>query len=369
MRILHVITSLRIGGAERMVAELLPRLRDRGHHVEALLFDGTRTPLYDRLEREGIAIRALGRGAWQMWNPLHLLPLRRFIRRGRFDIVHTHNTSCQLLAAMAAGRTGANLVTTEHNVFNRRRNWPWYEGVDRWMYGRYRYAICVGADVRRSLAARLAGGGVQPAIAVVPNGVDLKRFFEAPAGDSLREAADEGRNVVVMVSAFRRQKDHATLLRAMSHLPDTYRLWLVGDWVRRSACESLAAELGISGRVRFWGFREDVPALMAASDVVVLSSHYEGMSLASIEGMASGKPFIASDVAGLHEVVEGAGLLFPHEDDRELAAMIRRVCEDRSFGAEVAARCRERAARYDMESVVSGYERIYCEVAERKQMI
>ena len=135
-RILYIITSLRIGGAERMVSELLPRLLNRGHNVEFLLFDGTRSSLYNRVEQEGITIHTLGKGAMQMWNPLHVFRLRKFLHQKKFDIVHTHNTPCQLLTALAAGKDAPMLVTTEHNTFNRRRNWRWYVAIDRWMYGR-----------------------------------------------------------------------------------------------------------------------------------------------------------------------------------------------------------------------------------------
>ena len=359
LRILTIITSLRLGGAERLVADMLPRLRERGHGVELLLFDGTRTPLYDSLEQQGITIHSLGRGAWQMWNPLHMFRLKKFLKRERFDIVHTHNTSCQLLAAMAAGKDAPILVTTEHNTFNRRCNWRWYDAIDRRMYNKYRHVFCVGTETERNLLRKLGGAEGMPTTSVTLNGIDLGRFFNAVPDESLLEEADKGKRIVLMVAAFREQKDHTTLLKAMTQLPDDYRLWLVGDWVLRQAREKQAAELGIHDRVRFWGNRSDVPAIMAMADVVVLSSHYEGMSLASIEGMASGKPFIASDVDGLHDTVGGAGLLFTHEDHERLAEMIREVCEDRTFCDSVVLRCRERAALFDIDKTVDEYENHY----------
>lgn len=362
LRVLHIITSLRTGGAERLVAELLPRLRERGHRPELLLFDGTRTPLYELLERQGIPIHVLGRGAFQMWNPLHLFRLRRFLQQKRFDVVHTHNTPCQLLTAAAAGRNAPILVTTEHNTFNRRRKWRWYSGIDRWMYGRYDRIVCVGEETRRNLADRVVGR----ALSVVPNGVALQPFLEARPDETLLDEADRGKRIIIMVAAFRAQKDQPTLIRAMQHLSDDYRLWLVGDWRRREACERLAEQLDVRAKIRFWGFRTDVPTLLATADVVVLSSHYEGMSLACIEGMASGRPFLASDVEGLRETVGGAGLLFPHEDDRALAERIRALCEDRELAAEVAARCRARAMQYDIDRTTACYEQLYNHLTQQK---
>ena len=354
-RILHIITSLRIGGAERMVSELLPRLLNRGHNVELLLFDGTRSSLYNCIEQDSITIHTLGKGAMQMWNPLHIFRLRKFLHRERFDIVHTHNTPSQLLTALAAGKDASVLITTEHNTFNRRRNWRWYAAIDRWMYGRYDGVICVGNKVKENLMSRLYKNADSPNITIVPNGVDLKRFTDSVLYSSKKE--DE--HIIIMVAAFRKQKDQPTLLRAMQYLPDNYTLWLAGDGEQKKECEKLANTLGINHRVSFLGNRADVPQFLTIANVVVLSSHYEGMSLSCIEGMVSGRPFIASDVAGLHDIVEGAGLLFSHEDHKRLAELIRQVCENKEYGSEVATRCRERAMQYDIENTVSGYEHIY----------
>lgn len=355
MKILHIITSLRIGGAERMVSELLPRLINREHNVELLLFDGTRSSLYDHIEQEGITIHTLGKGDMQMWNPLHVFRLRKFLHRERFDIVHTHNTPCQLLTALTAGKDAPILVTTEHNTFNRRRNWWWYTAIDCWMYGRYNYVICVGEKVKENLMARPYKNADSPNIAVVPNGIDLKRFIDTVLYNSKK--GDE--YIIIMVAAFRKQKDQPTLLRAMQYLPDNYVLCFAGDGEQKRECEKLADKLGINRRVRFLGDRADVPQLLATADVIVLSSHYEGMSLSCIEGMVSGKPFISSDVDGLHDIVAGTGLLFPHKDHKRLAELIRQVCENKEYGQEVATRCRERAMQYDIENTAIGYNKIY----------
>ena len=354
---------MRIGGAERMVSELLPRLRKRGHDVELLLFDGTRSSLYDHIEQKGIRIHTLDEGAMQMWNPLHVFRLRKFLHRERFDIVHTHNTPCQLLTVLAAGKNAPMLVTTEHNTFNRRHNWKWYDAIDRWMYGRYDGVICVGNKVKENLMSRLYKNADSANIAAVPNGIDLKRFTDTPLYSSKKK--DE--YIIIMVAAFRKQKDQPTLLRVMQYLPGNYMLWLSGDGEQKKECEKLADKLGINHRVSFLGDRADVPQLLATAEVVVLSSHYEGMSLSCIEGMASGKPFIASDVEGLHDIVAGAGMLFPHEDCKRLAELIRQVCENKEYGSEVATRCWEKAMQYDIETTVSEYEHIYNKLMLREK--
>ena len=107
------------------------------------------------------------------------------------------------------------------------------------------------------------------------------------------------------------------------------------------------------------GVRPDVPDILEQSDIVVLSSHWEGLSLSSIEGMASGRPFVASDVDGLHEIVNGAGILFHEGDDIELARKIQELCENPQLYKQVARQCQERAERYDILVMANKYLELY----------
>lgn len=344
-----------------MVTDLLLRLREAGEDVSLLLLDGTRTPFYDEVERTGIQVTALSEGFESMRNPLLLFRLARFLRDGRFDIIHTHNTSCQFLAAAASLSAPGRLVTTEHNTTNRRRAWRWFRPVDRWMYSRYARIICVGEETLRNLVDHL-GKDVSGKVVKITNGVDLRRFAEAVPDPVV--ASDPGFKVI-MVAAFRAQKDQATLIRAVSLLPEDYHLYLVGgvelpeDEPNLTSCEELVRSRGLEGRVRFLGKRGDVPSLLAASDLVVLSTRYEGMSLSVIEGMASDKPFAASDVSGVRDQVLGAGILFPEGDEGELAGLIRGLREDPAAAAEVASRCRARASEYDLSETVRAHLSLY----------
>ena len=164
-----------------------------------------------------------------------------------------------------------------------------------------------------------------------------------------------------MVAAFRLQKDYETLFRAMLHLPDNYRLQVVGggDPKVSTSIKSYCREFGLNQRISFMGVRADVPDILEKSDIIVLSSHWEGLSLSSIEGMASGRPFIASDVDGLREIVQGAGVLFPEGDDKELAHQIQRLCEHPDDYRMVALKCQERAKQYDISVMAEKYMELY----------
>ena len=364
MRILHIITSLRTGGAERLVTELALRHKAVGEEVVVLLFDGTRTPLVEELEKEGVKVHALGKGEAAMQNPMLLFALRRFLRKHPFDIVHAHNTSCQLLTAMIRSK---GLVTTEHGSQNRRRSWRWFKPIDRWMYGRYERIACVGEETRQALSKWLGRPELDARMTVIPNGIDLQRIADAtpakdlPVGPST--SSGTAPHIVLMVSAFRPEKDQLTLIRAIVSLPENYHLFLAGgaetpeNQKIMDACKALAKEQ--QDRIHLLGLRSDVPALLAAAEVIVLSSKHEGMSLSVLEGMASGKPLIASDVPGLRELVSGAGILFPQGDAKALAARIQEVCENPEMAREIGQKCRERARQYDIAETARKYRELY----------
>ena len=102
-----------------------------------------------------------------------------------------------------------------------------------------------------------------------------------------------------------------------------------------------------------------MPKLLKTADIVVLSSHYEGLSLSSIEAMASGKPFVASNVQGLTELVKEAGVLFQDNDDRTLASELSKLMEDPDYAAQVSKRCLERASQYDVHKMVKAHLDLY----------
>ena len=355
MRILHVITSLYTGGAERLMVDLLPRLRDGSkNQVELLLINGVETPFKKRLQACGIPLHALSMTN-DVYHPRNLIRMRRFLKHHRYDVIHTHNTACQLHVAVAKslGATQAHLVTTEHNATNRRRSKWWLKWLDRWMYGRYERIICIADQTRDNLESYI---GHLDKICTIYNGVDISRFVKP-----IKDITGQQAFVVVMVSAFREQKDHDTLLRAMLHLPDNYSLRFVGSGPRAivASVKARCAELGLEHRVEFMGVRQDVPEIMEQSDIVVLSSHWEGLSLSSIEGMASGRPFVASDVDGLREMVGGAGVLFEHGNEVDLAQKIRHLCDQPREYKEVAMRCQEKAKQFDISIMADRYLELY----------
>jgi len=374
MKILHVITSLHTGGAEKLMVDLLPRIKYKGYSlpvtgyslrddgyslpvtnsttvntVELCVFDGEKTPFYEQLSEKGIEIHGLTRSAYSLMNVVKLIPLIR-----KYDVIHTHNTACQFAVALLSYFTNAKLVTTEHNTTNRRRgNRLWYL-LDKWMYSRYDKVICISDKAKENLIEYLGDDISKEKVITIYNGIDLSRFSQTQHGDSLPDV-----NVVTMVAAFRKQKDQATLIRAIGELPENYLLQLVGGGDYFEDTKRWVETLSYSNRVKFLGVRNDVPQLLMSSDVVVMSSHYEGLSLSNLEGMACGRPFVASDVDGLHEIVDGYGILFEHENYKQLALIIKRLCEDKEYAQSVAEKCQQRATQFDISVMAEKYMGVY----------
>jgi len=359
MKILQVITSMRIGGAEHLVSQIAPAMKRRGHQCDVALFCGEDSAFKQSLREQGVTVFDLSMSD-NYYSPDKIAKLRRLMRG--YDVVHTHNTAPQLFAAMAGLGRKCRLVTTEHNTCNRRRNKPWLKLGDRWMYGRYDRVVCISDQAEHNLRAYLHSESRR--ISTIYNGVDVEAFHGARPLDELHH---EGRFAVVMVAGFRYQKDQDTLLRAIALLPESYELWLVGDGERRGELTALVEQLGISPRVCFMGIRSDVARLLKSADVVVMSSHFEGLSLSNVEGMSAGRPFVASDVDGLREVTSGYGLLFPHGDAQALATTIRRLHDDRELYAATAARCYQRARQYDLSRMMDGYEKLYEELSKERR--
>lgn len=349
MKILHIITSLQTGGAEKLMVDLLPRLRDMGNEVELLLFDGTRTAFYDELESFGINIYSFSIGGY-VYNPLNIFRLRKFLKN--YDIIHTHNTACQYYVAIASRLNKAKLITTEHNTHNRRRDIFGFKYIDRYIYKQYNHIISISQKANENLQNYI---GYKYPCTTIHNGINISLYYNKK---TIIPMADN-EIIIAMVAGFRPQKDQDTLIKAISCLPNNYKLWLIGDGERRGEIECLISHFKLSERIKLWGIRNDIPELLAQSHIVVLSSHWEGLSLSSIEGMASGRPFIASDVDGLHDIVKDAGILFPHKNYLALAKEIKSLCEDISLYKTIAQQCQERAKDYDINIMAEKYNQLY----------
>ena len=254
MRILHVITSLEMGGAETLVVNLIPRLQALGHTVDLCVFDRTETPLTKRLRSESpqTKIYALGHG---VYNPLYILKLAKIMKN--YDVVHAHNSSPQLFVVIANLFVHTKLVSTEHTTSNRKREWKWYAPIESWMYGQYNHVICISKIAEEKLRKYMGGAWLDKTnpkynqISTINNGVDVRAISDAtPDGELL--ALKNDRKAILMVAGFRDAKDQDTVVKALVFLNNKdFEVWFAGVGIRQEIVEQLAASLGVSERVTY----------------------------------------------------------------------------------------------------------------------
>ena len=362
MKILHIINSLNTGGAEKLLLETLPLYNKMGVNVDLLVLNGIEYPFLKEFKKQNCCtIHTIGTGS--VYNPFLTFKLIPYLRE--YDIIHGHlfPTFYWLALAKIFSFSNTKLVYTEHSSTNKRQESMLYKILDKQIYKAYDKIICISDEIKNLLKkyTPLVDGRFM----VIENGVNISIIKDAKKylkKEEINKNILESDKLLIQVAAFRQEKDQATLIRAMKFLPETIKLLLVGDGELRENNKKLVYSLSLEKRVFFLGVRMDVARLLKTSDIIVLSSHYEGLSLSSIEAMASGKPFIASDVSGLHEIVTGAGILFPDGNEIELAEHVMELLKDTDYYKKVALRCQERAESYDIKKMLDKHIAFYKQI-------
>ena len=371
MRILHVINNLGSGGAERLIAESLPLMKAYpGVEVELLLLTEANSVFLEGLKKEGIKVTSLnsGKNIYSIYNPLNILKIAKEITKKSYDIVHVHLFPAQYWVALAKifiKSRDFKLLTTEHNTNNRRRGKFYFRPIDKFIYSIYDCVISISSSTQENLLYWLMPEEKErKKFRVIENGINLDKFINAVPFDKrdFNEYITTQSKILCMVARFSEQKDHATLIQAMQRLPEHVHLLLVGEGPLRQEKEKLVVEMGLGKRVHFLGFRRDVERIIKTVDVVVLSSNWEGLPLAVLEGMAAGKPVIASRVSGLQDIVEDEEMLFEVGNEQELAEKISWLLNDERAYAEKAGEARKRSKKYDIKNMVDRYMETYFEL-------
>jgi glycosyltransferase involved in cell wall biosynthesis len=348
MRVLHVINTLDLGGAERLISEMVPLFAAEQVHVTVLVLELRDRRLYERLAARGIDVVA-SPSRW-LYSPRQVSVIRRLAKAKAIDIIHAHLFPAMYWAAFANFLSPrVPVLVTEHSTWNGRRR-AVLRPMERFMYSRCARVACVSDPAVKALQEWLPK--LADRISVVENGIDLTAFGRPPATDSSEQCT------VVSVGRLTKPKAMDVLIRAVAALPGV-TAWIVGDGPMRRDLEQLAASLRVGERVRFVGARMDVQPLLESAMIYVQSSAFEGFGLATVEAMHAGLPVIVSDVSGLREVVGEAGLKFAAGSHMELADRLRELTSDAGLRAELGARSRVRALRFSISQTVARYITLY----------
>lgn len=364
MKILHIIDTLYTGGAENVLIGLAFGQKQLGHEVTIMpLVCPEKTIVRGKMEAKGLTVIPFTENE-SYYNPTLILKIAKVIKQ--YDIVHVHLFPAFYWTAFAkiVSFSKVPLVYTEHSTNNRRRKNPFLRFVDSIVY-QHSYKMVVACAEKVLDTYRAAFPKVNHTC-FINNGIDTKIFNDAePYTKKALLGVGDDIFLVTMVARFMTMKHQDTVVEAISKLPENIHAVFVGGSENDEGTirvKNLAIENNVIERVHFLYIRNDVPRILKTSDVVIMASDYEGLSLSSIEGMAAGKPFIASDVNGLREVVGGAGLLFENKDSSALAKLIKKLASQKDFYDEVAENCYVRAQSYDVNNMVNSYVIVYQKV-------
>lgn len=368
--VMFLVTSLPVGGAETLLAELVRRI-DRRYFVPEICCLKERGPLGDELSRElpvhhGLLAHRYDLRVWPR--------LVRLLRERKVDAVVTVGAGDKMFwGRLAAKRAGVPVILSAlHST-----GWP--DGVGR--LNRLLTPLTDGfVAVADSHGEFLVSHECFPAdkVFVIPNGVDTARFAPLAGAASASVRAEIGVGptdpVVSIVAALRPEKNHELFLevarRVLVEVRDA-KFFIVGDGPRREPLEQHAAALGIGADVRFLGTRSDVPRLLAMSDVFVLTSHNEANPVSILEAMSTGKPVVATDVGSIKEAVADGetGFLVPPGDAGALADRVIALVADPLRAQQMGAAGRAAVlASWSVDAMVRRYERLIASIYRRKRM-
>jgi len=382
VRVLHVITRLIVGGAQENTM-LTAALLDKQRYDVAVLSGpqtGPEGSLQEEVRARGVPLTILPelvREVSPLKDALALWKLYRFIKSGNYDIIHTHSSKAGILGRWAAYLAGVPVIVhTVHGWGHHDRQHP----LVRWYFIQLERITAHITDTLIVVSPRNTEKGLRDGIGhpglyvTIRSGIELDRFLEP--GVSTEEARQSlglpaEAPVVGTVTRLSPQKAPLDFVRLAAQvaeeLPET-RFVVVGDGPLRPQVEEAIAATGLSGRMLLTGLRRDVPRLLRAFDVFVLTSLWEGLPRVLPQAMAAGLPIVATAVDGNAEAVTDGvnGYLVPPGDVSGMAQQVMRLLRDPALARRMGAAGRERVPEFGARKMVAEIAALYEELLARQ---
>lgn len=366
VKILHLISNKTgIGGAEKFLLDMAGEYdSDRFTVSYCTIFSEGENLFVKELRKRGFDCYEIKGASWRDL-PLTIKKLVKFLRREKFDIVHT-----QLLHGSIAGQLAARFAGVPVRLMTRQYTTDCYHDgherlkkLDGYVARKAHKVIAISAAVRDDLINER----VKPEnIELIYNGIDLKPFGEKESGATTTLRKDfPDKYLIGFVANLNHRKGHEYLLRAIAELVPCYNdthLLLIGEGDLRQSLEKLTGELKIENNVSFLGYQSNVPAILRQLDLYVHASVLEPLGIAVLEAMASEACVVATAVGGVPEIIQNGetGFLVAPRSAKALAETIENVRENRVRAAEIAKAGRERAEKaFDIKVIVEEYQKVY----------
>lgn len=372
-RVFYLLDSLNVGGTETQAVELARRL-DPAHYdvtLGCLLAQG---PLLEKLKGTAVHVEEFHPkgGIDSAGGVYQLLRLTAFLRRGRFDVVHTHDLWSNLMGVPAARMAGIPAIISSRRDLG---HLDWYESGRRvWLRRIQNLSNVVLANANPIRNSLIADDGFAPEkVRVIHNGVDVERFTSVLENRAqMFPGAAEQKLIVLVGNMHTDIKGHPWLIAAapqvVSEFPSA-RFVFAGDGAQRAEFERQVAELGLKQNFLFMGRRGDVAQILRNCDIAVLPSKAEGLPNAVLEYMCAGLPTVATAVGGNAEIVRDGitGLLVPAQDSRALAEALLRLLKDTELAKRLAKNGRQYVIdNFSFERLVREVDDMYTELLLRK---
>jgi len=367
MKILHLISSSGLLGAERVLLEIAEYSKRTGLEVGIGVFQNSQNPNLELAEvarRQGLNVQVFpcnGR-----FDKKTIRMIKDHMDNSGVQILHSHNYKSNFYAWRALSNNNIRWVVTKHG----RRFGPKlliYNFLDGFIVRHADRVIAVSKEIARK--ARLAGIDSKK-ICLIENGINLDRFLKNTASNSIKESLRIKKDALVVgtVGALTEEKGHLYLLKAIPKVvqkfPEVIFLF-AGDGRERPNLEKTASYLGIKDSVIFAGMRKDVPQILPILDVFVLPSLNEGLPMALLEAQAAKVPVVATCVGAIPDVVEDrvTGMLILPKDPQAIAEAIIMILSDKKFASGIAQKGFERVRdNFSAEKMASKYLSVYKEL-------
>ncbi len=357
MKVLHIINSFEGGGAEKLMLQLheISVKQNMDSHALSLM----QSAAYELPNTYSLGFDT----PYQFLAPFKLYA---FLKRSQWkdlDIIHVHLFPAQLFVPLVLKflNIKARLVTTEHNTSNRRRNTRLGKIIDQVIYRFYTRVVCISVGTSALLQQW------QPQIAdrldIIYNGID-HCAYSGNAKTSIYAKTP----IIVSVGRLTEQKNYVVAIQALAKISDRpFEYWILGAGALEADLKSLVNQLGLEAKVKFLGFRQDIPDLLQQADIFLLPSLWEGFGLAVVEAMAMGLPVVVSNVPGLQEVAPPgcqAGFLVDPASPEDIAQALLQLLEDPHLRDQMGKNAQRQAAQFDIRKTASEYFDLYGHISQ-----
>jgi glycosyltransferase involved in cell wall biosynthesis len=366
MRVLHIISSGGMYGAEAVILNLSRSLNEGPHYSMVGVFSNSSNPnlqLHEAALKEGIESHLiLCKG---QVDRTAITSIRELAVRTGADVVHAHGYKADIYVYLALRRSRIPLVSTCHTWYDNNLLTSLYGEADRFVLRKYARVVAVSDEVKQRL---LKSGVREREIHLVRNGIELGPFNNAVP--SLREDLSRDRALIGLIGRLAWEKGIDIFLRAAARVLGEFpsaQFVVVGEGPDKDKLEQLVDELNIRANVSMLGHRDNMPSVYASLDVMVSSSRQEGLPMAILEGMASSLPLVATAVGEVPTVVlDGrTGVLVPGDDLDSLTAGILELLRDPALRTRLGSAARRRVEEeYSAARMTTDYLDVYAEAIE-----